>query len=178
MVRKRKRMPETAEKKDRKEYFQNYYLDHKQDLSKKRHERYHTDPEYRERAKRAAREYRRRKKEERDRLRAEGKLPPARPKGPRKPTTVMVNGDKCTAYTVTITAQRLNRSVDTINYWTKAGLLPATPIRSKRGDRLYTDAMILVMQMAISRRGKIALRDKTFREEIERGWEDAGVVVG
>jgi len=165
-------------KKDRKEYFQNYYEEHKTDLSQKRHDRYHSDPEYRERAKAAARAYRQKKKEERERLRASGKLPPARPKGPRKPVSVMVRGETHKAYTVTIAAERLNRSVDTINYWTKVGLLPVTPIRSKRGDRLYTDAMIMVMQMAISRRGKVALHDDSFREEIESGWKEIGVFAG
>jgi|GEM_PF-5467474 len=159
----------------RKAYFQDYYLDHKAELSKKRHDKYHTDPSYREKAKAAARDYRRRKKEEREKLRAAGKLPPARPTGPRKPVDVMVNGEMCQAYTVTVTAQRLNRSVDTINYWTKVGLLPMTPIRSKRGDRLFTDSMILIMQMAISRRGKVALRDESFRKEIEDGWMEVGV---
>jgi len=168
-------MAEPTEKKDRKAYFQFYYAERKADLSQKRKDRYQADPEYRERAKEAARAYRRRKKEERERLRASGELPPARPKGPRKPVDVMIRGERCQAYTVTVTAQRLNRSVDTINYWTKVGLLPPTPIRSKRGDRLYTDAMIVVMQTAISRRGKVALKDTAFCQEILDGWREAGV---
>lgn len=170
-------MSESAKRKDRTEYFQHYYQERRDDLSVKRHNLYHTDPEYREKAKQAARDYRRRKKEERDRLRAAGELPPARVRGPRKPVKVMVNGNTCLAYTVTLTAERLGRSVDTINYWTKVGLLPITPLRSKRGDRLYTDAMIVVMQMAISRRGKVALRDKTFYEEIRDGWIETGLEI-
>lgn len=163
------------EKKDRTEYFRNYYEERKAELSQKRHSQYRTDPEYREKAKAAARAYRARKKEEQERLRADGKLPPPRPKGPRNPVDVMINGSRCQVYTVTVVSERLNRSVDTINYWTNVGLLPVTPIRSKRGDRLFTDGMILIMQLAISRRGKVALRDKTFRNEIEDGWREIGV---
>jgi len=166
-------------KKDRTEYFKSYYEDHREELSQKRQDRYRSDPEYRERAKQAAREYRQKKKDEKARLRAEGKLPEIpRAKGPRKPTSVVINGDVHLAYTITIVASRLNRSVNTLNYWTKMGLLPVTPIRSKCGDRLYTDGMILIMQMAILRRGKVSLGDSTFKGEIEAGWQGLGVFAG
>lgn len=168
-------MSDSDKRADRTEYFQGYYRDRKAELSQKRQNSYRTDPAYREKAKQAARDYRARKKKEKAKLRAEGKLPPARQRGPRKPVTVVLKGDRCSAYTVTVTAGRLGRSVDTLNYWTKAGLLPVTPLRSKRGDRLYTEGMILVMQMAIYKRGKVSRKDETFCREIIDGWVDLGV---
>ena len=161
----------------RSEYYRTYYEDHRTDLSEKRRDRYQNDPEYREKAKEDARRYRQRKKAEREQLRAEGKLPPARPKGPRKPIEVEVNGSKALAHTITVAADRIGRSVDTLNHWSKVGLLPATPIRSQRGDRLFTDGMILVVRMAVMKRGEVSVKDPTFKEEIEDGWRGLGVEI-
>lgn len=161
----------------RSEYYRTYYEDHRADLSDKRRTRYETDPEYRENAKEAARRYRQKKKAERDQLRAEGKLPPARPKGPRKPIEVSVNGTKALAHTITVAAERIGRSVDTLNHWSKVGLLPGTPIRSPRGDRLFTDGMILVIRMAVMKRGEVSVKDGTFKAEIENGWRSLGLEI-
>ena len=161
----------------RSDYYRQYYEDHRDDLSDKRRDRYQTDPEYREKAKAAARLYRQKKKAERDQLRAEGKLPPARPKGPRKPVEVAVNGSRALAHTITVAAERIGRSVDTLNHWSKVGLLPITPIRSPRGDRLFTDGMILVVNMAVMKRGEVSVKDSTFRVEIENGWRELGLEI-
>jgi len=166
--------------KDRKAYFENYYQEKKGELLQRRNERYKSDPEYREKAKERARAWRAKKKqqrdEEREKLRAEGKLE-NEGKRPRKPVLVIVGGRTLTAYPMKIVAEKLDRSVGAINYWSKIGLLPHTPIRTKGGNRLYTEGMILVMQMAISRRGRISKTDTTFRDEIIAGWEELGIPV-
>lgn len=163
---------------DRREYYQDYYLANQDRLSQKRKDRYKADPEYRERAKESARRYRQKIAKERERLRADGKLPPStRQRGPRKPVIVSVNGSRVPAYTITIVAQRVGRSKDTLNNWFKAGILPPTPLRSGRGDRLYTDAMIMVLQMAIQRRGEVSTCDTSFKTEIIDGWEKTGLVM-
>ncbi len=145
-------------------------------MSKKRKGLYGNDPAYRKNAKASAQAYRKKKKEERDKLRAEGKLPPVKPRGPRKPVEVKIGTAKHPAFTVTIVAQRLDRSVHALNYWTRAGLLPLTPLRSARGDRLYTDAMILVIKMAVFKRGEVSRGDTSFRQEIVDGWKDIGIL--
>jgi DNA-binding transcriptional MerR regulator len=81
------------------------------------------------------------------------------------------------ASTITVAAERIGRSVDTLNHWSKVGLLPVTPLRSPRGDRLYTDGMILVMKMAIMKRGQVSVKDQTFRAEIVSGWRELGVEI-
>ena len=158
-------------------YYSTYYSERRETLSERRKRRYRDDPEYREKAKANAREYRQKKKAEREQLRAAGKLPPARPRGPRKPVDVKVGGKKLPAYTITVAAERVGRSVDTLNHWSKVGLLPATPIRSRRGDRLFTDGMILIVKMAVMKRGEVSVKDSTFKTEIEDGWRDLGVKI-
>lgn len=168
-------MNESAEKKDRTEYFQHYYETRKDELSKRRHDLYHSDMQYREKAKDLARRYRARKKEERERLRREGKLPPPKPRGQRKAVAVVINGVQQEAYTVKVVAKKINRSVNTINYWKRAGLLPSTPLKTKGGISLYTYGMIMVIQMALSRRGEVSHSDHLFYQEIVDGWEEIGV---
>lgn len=48
----------------------------------------------------------------------------------------------CKGYTVGILAAVLGRSLQTIRAWTQAGVIPDTPLRSARGDRVYTAEMI------------------------------------
>ncbi len=162
---------------NRRDYFAAYYEENQGQLSEKRRDKYASDPEYRERAKEAARRYRAKRREERERLRAEGKLPPARQTGPRKPVKVEINEVLLDAYTITVAAQKIGRSVDTMNHWSKIGALPVTPIRSKRGDRLYTDGMIRVIREAVQKRGEVSIKDATFYREIMEGWAQLGVNV-
>jgi hypothetical protein len=162
-------------KKDRSEYFKSYYEEKKEHLAELKRRRYQDDPEYREAVKSRARERRQKQKDEREKLIAEGKIPAANLKrGPRKPVKVMVRGDLYDAYSVTTVAKRINRSVGTIYYWINTNIMPDTPIR-RGGERLYTTAMILVLKLAIARRGKIQREDKGFRQEILDGWQDCGV---
>jgi hypothetical protein len=169
-------MNEAAEK-DRSDYQREYYLKRKDTLSQERKDKYRSDPSYREKAIAQARRYRREKREERERLRAEGKLPPAKSGGPRKPTEVDIGGRKVLAYTITIAAQRLGKSKSTLNNWTRQGVLPVTPLRTEGGDRLYTEGMIMVMKLAISKRVRISVKDNTFYQEVVDGWRELGVNV-
>ena len=118
----------SEDKKDRSDYFKTYYEEKKDELSEKKKNRYHSDPEFRERAKEKARQYRKEKREERERLRAEGVLPPPDfTRGPRKPVSVMIMGNVQEAFSITTVCKQIRRSVHTVNYWTKMKLLPETP---------------------------------------------------
>ncbi len=167
----------TKAARDRSDYFRTYYEENREELSDKRRDRYQSDPEYRERAKEAARVYRAKKKAERDRLIAEGKIEPASRGGPRKPVEVQVNGRPALAYTITTVANEVGRSVDALNNWAKSGIFPITPLRSAGGDRLYTTAMILVLKDAILKRGTVSAKDESFCEEVLDGWRELGLDV-
>jgi len=162
---------------DRSGYQKAYYEKNRDKLSEERKRRYREDPEYRDTMLAQVRAYRIKKRRERERLRKEGKIAPAHPGGPRAPLRVTVGGVSTIAYTVGRVAIEIRRSKDVINYWTRIGLLPQTPFRSPRGDRLYTEGMVLVMQVAIGKRSRVASDDREFTHEIRSGWEGIGVTV-
>ena len=159
---------------DRSEYQKEYYEKNKSELAERRRDRYAEDPTKRKKAIEASRKYRREKAKERERLRAQGVLPPARRVGPRKPDRIKVGGTECDAYTITTLALRIGRSVDTVNNWINKGKVPKTPFRSKRGDRLYTDAMILVVKRAIQSEGILGKNSGAY-DKIYVGWIEIGV---
>lgn len=162
---------------DRSGYQRAYYEKNRDKLSEERKRRYREDPAYRETMLAQVRAYRTKKRKERERLRKEGKIPPPHPGGPRAPLRVTVNGISTIAYTVGRVAIEIRRSKDVINHWTRIGLLPQTPFRSPRGDRLYTEGMVLVMQDAIGKRSRISADDREFAHEIRSGWEGIGITV-
>jgi hypothetical protein len=168
---------ESSGDRDRSEYQKQYYLDRKEAISKERKRRYREDPEYRESILDRVSDYRNKKQENINKLRAEGKLPPSHPRGPRPPMKVKVNGVSTIVYTVGRMAVELNRSKDVINYWTRIGLLPPTPYRSASGDRLYTESMAIVVKIAVGKRGRVSASDREFTREIRQGWEGLGVVI-
>lgn len=159
--------------KDRSEYQRHYYEQHKEELSERRKRKYRDDPEYREKVKCASKRYRALQREGRKKTIVDK----PRVRKPRKPVVVEVNGSSVLAYTVSTLAIKIGRSVNTVNRWISIGVIPRTPLWSDRGDRLYTDAMILVVKMAVQSRGIVG-RDPNVYSEIESGWRDIGIVVG
>jgi len=157
-------------------YFKDYYARKRRDILDKRRERYKNDPEYREQVKAQARAYRAKKAIERDKALANGE-PVKMGGGPRRPVDVWVNGMVQRAWTVGHVAQRINRSVAFINHLTKSEMLPPTPFRSQRGDRLWTDAMILAFKSAVHKRGEVSQKDETFHTEVLEEWRAQGVSV-
>lgn len=166
-----------GEERDRSAYQRAYYEKRSAELSEKRKRQYREDPAYREQALAQVRAYRRKQRAERERLRAAGKLPPPHVGGPRAPLRVLLNGVSTIAYTIGRAAVEVQRSKDTLNYWTRIGLLPQTPFRSVRGDRLYTEGMVLIMRIAIAKRARIAASDRAFYLEVRQGWEGLGVEI-
>jgi hypothetical protein len=171
------RLSADAASRDRSEYQRKYYEENCESLSERRKRLYQEDPEYRQAILERVAEYRANKRQERAKLRAAGKLPPSHPRGPRPPMKVVVNGVSTIAYTVGRMAVELNCSKDVLNYWTRIGILPKTPYRSPRGDRLYTESMAIVVKIAVSKRGRVSASDKEFTREIRQGWEGLGVVI-
>ena len=148
-------------------YYKDWYEKNRGDLLARRRAKYRSDPEYAEKCKENARDYRKRAKKTE---RKEG--PQTRE---RKPVLVDVGGQQRKGWSVGHLAKRINRSVPTSNHWAKHGLLPETPIRSDGGARLYTDAMIMAVGEAVGRRGQVSRRDESFRSEIAERWQELGV---
>jgi hypothetical protein len=163
-----------AEKKDRTEYQHEYYRQNKERFARKKRERYANDPEYRRMIREASERYRDKKKEETIRLIAEGKLKPRGKTGPRKPTIVMIGGIDVPAYTITTFANRVGRSINTVNKWISIGTIPRTPLRAACGDRLYTEAMMLIVKDVLDGL-KIVGKDKDICSDIEARWAEIGV---
>lgn len=168
-------MDDDRRRKDRREYQKYYYEQNKEDLSKQRKDRYKNDPEYREKVKAASKRYRAEQREKREKEKPKG-APVKRERRPRRPVVVKVNGSEVLAYTVPVLASRVGRSINTINRWIYTGTIPKTPLWSERGDRLYTDAMIRVVKMAIQFRGIVG-DDPAVRDEILDGWKSIGISV-
>ena len=166
-------MPEV---KDRSDYQRDYYDKKKKELSKSRKEKYRSDPEARKKAVEASRLYRLKLRAAKDVKRSKGELPAAHEKGPRKAIWLKVNGENVEAYTITTVAKHISRSQETVNNWINCGIIPKTPFRSKRGDRLYTMGMILGIKFAVQ--GRVGTRDKKVtKAEIVEGWEDLGISI-
>lgn len=157
-------------------YFKQYYRDKRGDILGKRKSRYHEDSDYREKVMAQSRAYRARMAIERDKAHANGE-PVKTGGGPRRPVNVKVNGSVQRAWTIGHLSKRINRSVAFVNNMAKVGLLPETPFRSERGDRLWTDGMILTLKLAIQRRGEVSQKDESFRDEVLTGWREHHVPV-
>lgn len=161
-----------SRKTDRSEYQRFYYEQHKDELSKRRKRKYREDTEYRMKVKEASKRYR----EEQKRNRKPKPKSEKKEREPRKPVVVKVGDTVAWGYTVSVLAKRIGRSINTVNKWISIGAIPKTPLWSKRGDRLYTDAMILIVKIAIQSRGIVGADPEVYNE-IFQGWRDIGIKV-
>lgn len=165
-----------AGKSDRSAYQSMYYEKKRESRSEERKRRYREDPEYREKVKERAKMYRAKKAEERARQIAEGIIP-KRKKQEKTVDRISVSGKMVNAYTITEVAHRVGRSFAALKRWSYLGVLPETPYRSERGNRLYTDAMIMVIKTAILMRGRVKVKDRSFYDDIVEGWRGFGVEI-
>ena len=156
--------------KDRSDYQSEYYEKNKDKLADKAASRYKDDPEYRQRAIEVSRKHRAKKKKERDKIRAAGELPKRKPTT-SKPVYVDIGGEQVLVHRIAVLAKRIGRSVDALNKWISNGSVPQTPFRTRRGDRLYTDGMILVVKFAVQAKGIVG-HNKEVYDEIVNGWAE------
>lgn len=155
------------------DYFQQYYKKNRGKINASRKERYHTDPEYRDRVLSASRKYR-------DKNRVSPRV-----RIPRHQTPLEVelpSGETIKLYSVGAFAVFLGRSVQSINHWEREkdgrkGVLPKTPYRDERGFRFYTEAMMRVVKEAIGGKRRLFPVDH-LRGKIEAEWERLGVPLG
>lgn len=136
-------------------YFQEWYKDNKAELNKARRDRYAKDPEYKKRVLEANRSSRTRirksekqAKEEAVRVKVGGT--------PWRSKEVAV--DESTTeklYSIGALASALGKSVQAIRLWERKGLIPETPHRTSKGDRLYSADMIKEIYEKLRALGKI-----------------------
>lgn len=156
-------------------YWGEYYASNKDRILQKKKNRYETDPEYREHVKQRARLS---KKRIRQAINAErATAGPNRVRVPRHRKPIMIPGNTEPMFSAGYLARAICKSVPTLNSWEAKGLLPKTPYRSSRGDRLYTVGMIELVKAALSKRENELLRsdDLSFHAEVKEAWKKNGV---
>jgi hypothetical protein len=159
-------------------YWEEYYKDNKKKINRKRKKKYHTDEEYRQSVLQASRDFRARKRKER-----EEQGPQVR--SPRHQTPIkkkIRGGHVVNFWSVGYFALILGRSVQSIGYWekekkTKSPLLPVTPYRDSRGFRYYTIEMMTTVKKIVGDKKRMFPADRQIYDEIKEAWRKLGVPV-
>jgi hypothetical protein len=132
---------ETTEPGKKKWVFKKWYEENKVPFNEKRRNRYNTDPEYRQyvlemNKKNREKRQKERFKEDRERKKAV--------KIVASPSWKEFESDEGKPMlTIGALAKALGRSTQSIRLWEKHGVIPVTPHRNARGDRLYTPEQVL-----------------------------------
>lgn len=143
--------------KTRSEYYAGWYEDNGDDLNERRRERYANDPEYRTRVKQWNQEAReRRRKARKAEKRAEKRAVKMKASaGAWKTVEIEVDGVVTRMFTIGALARAVGKGISTIRVWERTGVLPETPYRSDKGDRLYTVEMVEDIIEDLGRVGKL-----------------------
>jgi DNA-binding transcriptional MerR regulator len=137
-------------------YYQGWYADNGEDLNDRRRKRYKNDPEYRAKVQEWNRRAREKRKEDRDReKKARRRAVKMTSTGAWKTVEIEVDGVKRRMFTIGALAKALGKGVSTIRVWERMGVLPETPYRSGKGDRLYSVEMVEEIQQQLRRGGKL-----------------------
>ena len=140
--------------------FQAWYEKNKATLNKQRRKRYASDPEYRARIQQRNQDTRnkQRNKQKNERITEAEKTKRAiklRRSSTWKTVEMEVNGVMVSMFTIGALAQATGKGISTIRVWERNGLLPETPHRTKKGDRLYTVGMVEQVRRALRDAGKL-----------------------
>lgn len=162
---------------DRREYQKEYYLENKQEISKRKSERYKTDSEYKKAIAEASKRRNEKKKIERAMMREKGILNRKPYKRKNKHLFATIQDNQVKLYSVRVLADKIKKTIGTVNNYIKLGIIPNTPFRMMKngelkGARLYTDGMISVVRDNISSRVD---RRSNIGEKILQGWRDLGI---
>ena len=134
-------------------------------MNKSRRERYHSDPEYKEKILQQNREARRRRRQEALVEKQKRKsVQKTRSSNSWKSVNIELddgNGNKVVQkmFTIGAVAKALDCSVQALRLWEKKGIIEETPFRYSKGDRLYTRDQIETMREALTKTGRIG-KDK------------------
>lgn len=149
-------------------YFEKYYKENKGKINAARKKKYETDPAYRDRVLKASQEYRETHRSD-DRVRM-----------PRYQNPIVEkagDGGDVVLFSVGAMAVYLDRSVQAINHWERAGILPPTPYRDERGFRYYTTDMMSAVLDSVGNKRRLFPVDPQMRENVLKAWKEFGVPV-
>ena len=147
-------MPENAKTS---KSFPQWYEGNRDVLNQRRRQRYATDPEYRRKVRGWNEDARKKRKEEMQREEAEVRSAvKLRATGTWKTVLHEVDGVQVPMFTIGALAKVLGKGISTIRVWERTGVLPETPYRSTRGDRLYTTEMVEQLEATLRRAGRVS----------------------
>lgn len=152
-------------------YFQTYYVEHRDQISQKRRERYQSDPEYREEVKRRAMaRYAKLRNEKKKAQSKNPKEPEVR--GFNRPRVMQVNGQDVLVHCVSAFAERVGRDVQTITAWEQNGIIPNPTVVDEMGRRWYSEAhMDAIATIAREYRASGGRNLAAFKEMVDREWK-------
>jgi DNA-binding transcriptional MerR regulator len=158
---------ENGKEDDGKSYFQAYYAKNRDELSKKRKERYRTDKKYREQVKQRAMDRYMKQREERLKHLEENPQEP-RVRGNNFPRVMAIEGKDVLVHGVSEFASRVGRNVQTITAWENKGIIPEPTVRDELGRRWYTEEhMDFIASLAREYRSNGGRSLNDFKELIE-----------
>lgn len=138
------------------DYFQEWYAENRTSLNDRRRQRYAEDPSYRAKVQQWNREARERRKQvmqKEDVATREARQ--IRMTGAWKTIKIELDGVLVPMFTIGALARATGKGISTIRVWERNGVLPETPYRTNRGDRLYTVEMVEAVRAALQRAGKL-----------------------
>lgn len=142
-------MPETEDKV--REYQRRYYQENREKISKRKRERYASDPKVREAArKKAMARYLQNRSED------GGERKVRRYNHPR---VVVVDGETQLFHCVREFADRVGRNVQTITKWEAMEVIPTPPMVDKAGRRWYSEKHMTAIASAVGKYDKAGRRD-------------------
>lgn len=138
------------------DYHKEYYEKNKETISELRKIKYHTDSKHREKVKKRARDYHRKK------------LKPKDPDGKIGYTVKVVDG--VTLYTAQYALAIMSKSRDFLVNWEKTGHIPNSTFTDARGWRLYTEFQITLLDMAIGKYDEGEWNKEQVRSFLNANW--------
>ena len=139
-------------------YNRRYYLDNKRKILEERRERYATDPFYRRRMKRLAKD-------------AYTKRQAEKPKTMVRPG-VLRTPDGSVLYTIGMLSKVVGLSVHTLRKYQRQGVLPPPQFFDKRGWRLYTQNQIRLLAGLFKALKEKKITKTELTKHAKRGWAD------
>lgn len=154
-----------------KQYFQTYYVEHRDQISQKRRQRYQTDPAYREEVKRRAmaryEELRQKKLKEQSKNPREPEV-----RGFNRPRVMQVAGQDVLVHCVSAFAERVGRDVQTITAWEQNGIIPKPTVVDEMGRRWYSeDHMDFIAALAHEYRSGGGRDLSDFKDMVDKEWK-------
>lgn len=140
-------------------YNKDYYRENKEEILRKRREKYHSDQEYRRRVLDRAKKYHKKHRIRRS-------FPPG--------IYVSHGGEKY--FRASFIARMLNKHIQTLYYYKRQGVLPATGYSTAGGRELYSKKQAKTLRRVF--RAHVASDSlKAVAERIKQEWEHGGDVV-